>query len=79
MLPLLMDHITLEIDPDVDDTFIGGSTSGSSSGAYRGLAVPIEVKLRSLSIRLLYEVCRVQKLSLHDLSKIPCFTSVGLS
>ncbi|CAL1710236.1 unnamed protein product [Somion occarium] len=67
VLPLLMDHITLEIDPDVDDTFIGGSTSGSSSGAYRGLAVPIEVKLRSLSIRLLYEVCRVQKLSLHDL------------
>ncbi|KAI0072901.1 hypothetical protein K474DRAFT_1678288 [Panus rudis PR-1116 ss-1] len=67
IIPLLMDHVMLDIDPDIDDAFIGGSTSGSNSGSVRGIAVPIEVKLRSLSVRLLYEVCRVQKLSLHDL------------
>lgn len=58
-----MDHIRLDIDPDIDDTFGGGSSSGA-------IAVPIEVKLRSLSVNLLYEVCRVQKLSLDDLSKL---------
>ncbi|KAK7680378.1 hypothetical protein QCA50_016618 [Cerrena zonata] len=68
LLPLLMDHVRLEIDPDIDDTFSGGSVTSSSSGGYRGIGVPIEVKLRTLSVRLLYEVCRVQKLSLNDLN-----------
>ena len=64
-----MDHIRLELDYDVDDMFIGGSASGSSTGLPRALAVPIEAKLRSLSLRLLYEVLRVQKLSLNDLGE----------
>ncbi|KAL6304737.1 hypothetical protein BKA93DRAFT_848625 [Sparassis latifolia] len=66
LLPLLMDNVRVDMDPDVDDSFTG-STLGTSSGASRALAVPIEAKLRSLSVRLLYEVCRVQRLSLQEL------------
>ncbi|CCM04492.1 uncharacterized protein FIBRA_06672 [Fibroporia radiculosa] len=66
ILPLLMDNITVDVDPDVEDTYFG-STSGTSSGVQRSMAVPIEAKLRSLSVRLLYDVCRVQKLSIEDL------------
>ncbi|KAI0372566.1 hypothetical protein BV20DRAFT_79262 [Pilatotrama ljubarskyi] len=66
LLPLLMDHVQLEIDPELDDGFYG-AVSGPSSGAGRAIAVPIEAKLRSLSVKLLYEVCRVQKMSLQDL------------
>jgi len=66
LIPLLMDNVLVDIDPDVEDTYLG-STSGSSSGSQRAIAVPIEARLRSLSVRLLYEVCRVQKLSLEDL------------
>lgn len=60
VIPLLMDHILVEIDPDVEDTFGGAGVS---------VPVPIEVKLRSLSVKLLYEVCKVQKLSAQDLSE----------
>ncbi|OBZ76877.1 Protein LDB17 [Grifola frondosa] len=60
-----MDHVRLDVDPEVEDAFYGAS--GSGSGGSRAIAVPIEAKLRSLSVRLLYEVCRVQSLSLHDL------------
>ncbi|KAI0783275.1 hypothetical protein C8Q75DRAFT_726427 [Abortiporus biennis] len=70
LLPLFMDHIRIEIDPDIDYTFIGANTSttSSSSGVFpRGIGIPIEAKLRSLSVRLLYEVCRVQNLSMQDL------------
>ncbi|KZT04939.1 uncharacterized protein LAESUDRAFT_750873 [Laetiporus sulphureus 93-53] len=66
LIPLLMDNVLMDIDPDVEDTF-SGSTSGTSSGVPRAISVPIEAKLRSLSVRLLYEVCRVQKMSLQDL------------
>ncbi|KAI0634529.1 hypothetical protein C8Q77DRAFT_1194633 [Trametes polyzona] len=66
LLPLLMDHVRLDVDPDIDDGFYG-STSGTSSGAGRAIGVPIEAKLRALSVKLLYEVCRVQKMSLQDL------------
>ncbi|KAI0356846.1 hypothetical protein OH77DRAFT_174652 [Trametes cingulata] len=66
LLPLLMDHVRLEVDPELDDGFYG-TASGPSSGAGRAIAVPIEAKLRSLSVKLLYEVCRVQKMSLQDL------------
>lgn len=59
LLPLLMDHVLVDIDPDVEDTYFGGSV----------VPVPIEAKLRSLGIKTLYEVCRVQKPSLADLSK----------
>ncbi|RDB24096.1 Protein dip1 [Hypsizygus marmoreus] len=65
LLPLLMDHILVEIDPDVEDTYFG--IAGGSNGAYSNVPVPIEAKLRSLCVRLLYEVCRVQKLSVQDL------------
>ena len=55
LLPLLMDHIRLDVDPDIDDHFYG-SGAGSSSDGTRPVAVPIEAKLRSLSVKLLYEV-----------------------
>ncbi|KAI3613139.1 hypothetical protein WG66_001388 [Moniliophthora roreri] len=64
LLPFLMDHVLVEIDSDVEDTYFG--ISGSSNGS-ANVPVPIEAKLRSLSVRLLYEVCRVQKFSVADL------------
>lgn len=50
------------MDPDVQDMY-----AGSGAGFNRGLLVPIEAKIRSLAIQLLYEVCRVQKFSFADL------------
>ena len=58
---------------------IGNISVGPDSGAQgthglnwpRDVVVPIESKIRTLSIFLLYEVCRVQKLSFGDLSKPP--------
>lgn len=61
-----MDHILVEIDPDVEDTYFG--ISGGSNGNLMNVPVPIEAKLRSLGVKVLYEVCRVQKLSVQDLS-----------
>lgn len=52
-----MDHVRLDIDPELDDAGV----------AAKGIAMPIEAKLRLLSVHLLYEVCRVQKLSLNEL------------
>jgi len=54
LIPLLMDHVLVDIDPDVEDSFSA-----------------IEAKLRSLSVRLLYEVCRSSKFSIADLSQSP--------
>ena len=68
IIPFLMDHILVEIDPDVEDTFFGGAGSRNSIVFHGNVPVPIEVKLRSLAVKLLYEVCKVQKLSAHDLS-----------
>ncbi|KZT64976.1 hypothetical protein DAEQUDRAFT_731946 [Daedalea quercina L-15889] len=65
LLPLLMDNVLVDVDPDVEDTF-SGTTSGGS-GYQRAVAVPIEAKLRTQSVRLLYEVCRVRKMTLQDL------------
>jgi hypothetical protein len=59
----------VEIDPDIEDTYVGTSVGRSSN--FIAIPIPIEAKLRSLSMRLLFEVCRVQHLSVHDLSK-PC-------
>ena len=56
----------VEIDPDIEDTYVGTSVGRSSIIA---VPIPIEAKLRSLSMRLLFEVCRVQHLSVQDLSK----------
>ncbi|TFY54631.1 hypothetical protein EVJ58_g8745, partial [Rhodofomes roseus] len=65
LLPLLMDNVLVSVDPDVEDTFSGASSGGS--GYQRAVAVPIEAMLRTLSVRLLYEVCRVQKMTMKDL------------
>ncbi|EKM78508.1 hypothetical protein AGABI1DRAFT_121557 [Agaricus bisporus var. burnettii JB137-S8] len=64
LLPLLMDHVLVDIDPDIEDTYTGavGTSYGSPS-----IPVPIEAKLRSLAVKLLYEVCRTLKFSLQDL------------
>jgi len=61
-MPLLMDHVLVEIDPDVEDMYLGGGSRVNDS-----FMIPIEAKLRSLGVKLLYEVCRVQKLSVQDL------------
>lgn len=71
IIPLLMDHVRLDIDPDVDAAFPANSNPSVVGGGMKGIAIPIEAKLRLLSTRLLYEVCRVQKLSLHDLRMFP--------
>lgn len=67
-----MDHVLVEIDPDTEDVNLGTPSISSGPGSRSSMVVghiPIEAKLRSLSVRLLYEVCRVQKLSLQDMSK----------
>jgi hypothetical protein len=67
IIPLLMDHVLVEIDPDVEDTF--GGNNRNSVVLHANVPVPIEVKLRSMSVKLLYEVCKVQKLTAQDLSE----------
>ncbi|KAI0821512.1 hypothetical protein BC629DRAFT_1435333 [Irpex lacteus] len=68
LFPLLMDHIRLEFDSDVEDAYINGSNFGfTSAPGSKVIAVPVEMKLRLLSVRLLYEACRVQKPTLADL------------
>ena len=57
----------VEIDPDIEDTYVGTSVGRSIN--FTAVPIPIEAKLRSLSMRLLFEVCRVQHLSVQDLSK----------
>ncbi|KAJ6622827.1 hypothetical protein B0H10DRAFT_1723933, partial [Mycena sp. CBHHK59/15] len=64
LLPLMMDHVLVEIDSDVEDTYFGNARASTHSVA---VPVPIEAKLRSLCVRLLYEVCRVQRFSVQDL------------
>ena len=59
----------VEIDPDIEDTYVGTSVGRSTN--FIAVPIPIEAKLRSLSMRLLFEVCRVQHLSFQDLSKQP--------
>lgn len=71
LFPLLMDHILVGIDPDIDDTYVG--TAGVRDSMVVTVPVPIEAKLRSLGVKLLYEVCRVQKLSVQDLRKTAGF------
>jgi len=61
-----MDHVLVEINPDVEDTYFG-VISGSDRHLLN-VPVPIEAKLRSVSVKLLYEVSRVQKLSVQGLS-----------
>src|SRR5262245_14142528 len=51
LFPFLMYHVLLDIDPDIEDTYAGGSAAGGGA-----VPIPIEVKLRSLCVRVLYEV-----------------------
>lgn len=61
-----MDHILVEIDPDIEDTYAGTAVGKSYPNS---VPIPIEAKLRSLCVKLLYEVCKVQSLSVQDLSE----------
>lgn len=54
----------VDIDPEVEDTYTG--TAGASARV-PSIPVPIEAKLRTVAVKLLYEVCRMQNFSLHDL------------
>lgn len=67
LIPFLMDHIVLEID-DVG----GAATFG---GGAMGMGIPIEARLRNISVVLLYEICRVQKIDAADLSE--CFATLA--
>lgn len=67
-----MDHILVEIDPDADDSYIGTNLASNGAGSRASIImgpIAIEGRLRVLSVRLLYEVCRVQKFSEQDLRK----------
>lgn len=66
-----MDHVLIDIDPDIEDTFSGSTSASGPSTGWKGLAITIEARLRSLSVRLLYEVCRSSKLSIAELSMSP--------
>ena len=57
----------VEIDPDIEDTYAGTSVGRNTN--LIAVPIPIEARLRSLSMRLLFEVCRMQVLSVPDLSK----------
>lgn len=60
LIPLLMDHVLVEIyDPYQFAYGVG----------VMGLGLPIEARLRAISVALLYEVCRVQKIDINDLSR----------
>lgn len=68
-----MDHILVEIDLDADDPYISPHLSPNVAGSRASVImgpITIEGKLRILSVRLLYEVCRVQKLSEQDLGTL---------
>ncbi|KAI0343858.1 hypothetical protein BDW22DRAFT_1214156 [Trametopsis cervina] len=64
LFPLLMDHVRLEVEQDIDYVYTDSSNTGYSNST---VTAPIEMKLKVLSVRLLYESCRVQKRSLADL------------
>ncbi len=65
----------MEIDPDIEDTYAGTAVGRSTN--HSAVPIPIEAKLRSLCVKTLYEVCKVQTLSVQDLSQ--CFWSIALS
>ncbi|KZT33232.1 hypothetical protein SISSUDRAFT_1066309 [Sistotremastrum suecicum HHB10207 ss-3] len=80
LIPLLIDHLLVDFDPNDEDhhiarvtaTMSSGSATSSShghshSGSRSMIGVPIEAKLRLLSVGMLYEVCRVRKFDVNDL------------
>ncbi|VDB87133.1 unnamed protein product [Peniophora sp. CBMAI 1063] len=67
IFPMLMDHVLdLSLALTLSDADGAGPDPATSSD-HGWLAVPIEEKLRSLSIQLLYEACRTCKLSMQEL------------
>lgn len=70
ILEILMGHVLVEMDEDI------GGTVDLSHGpsAASGIGVPIEARLRSLAISILYEACRVQKFDISDLRPFPTHT-----
>ncbi|CCA74873.1 related to Orc3p [Serendipita indica DSM 11827] len=52
---------------EMDDDFGGNVDLGRGPALASGLGVPIEARLRSLAIGILYEACRVQKFDAQDL------------
>jgi hypothetical protein len=61
-----MDHVLVDCNPEAEDNNAG---TVSSSGWSKAMVVPIEARLRLLAIGILYEVCRVQKFTMSDLSE----------
>ncbi len=53
---------------DMDDS-VSLTYGMSGSSGVMGLGLPIEMRLRTISVILLYEICRVQKIEATDLSK----------
>ena len=52
---------------EMDDDFGGNVDLGRGPALASGVGVPIEARLRSLAIGILYEACRVQKFDAQDL------------
>lgn len=91
LIPLLMDHLLVDFDPSDEDHHIarvtatmssGSATSSlhghSPSGSRSMIGVPIEAKLRLLSVGMLYEVCRVRKFDVNDLRESPCIHAMNI-
>lgn len=60
-----MDHVLVEMDDD----FGGNVDLGRGPTNTSGMGIPIEARLRSLAIGILYEACRVQKFDFEGLRK----------
>ncbi|KIY49707.1 hypothetical protein FISHEDRAFT_8415, partial [Fistulina hepatica ATCC 64428] len=70
VLPLLIDHVRVDVDDVTFDTLPeDADCEFGVPGA--PVLITIEARLRSLSVKLLYEVCRVQCFSLQDLRIFP--------
>ena len=71
LIPILIDQILVDLYADTEDTYFGSTAPSagwnSASGSGKPLAIPIELKMRSLAVRLLYEVSRASKLNKQDL------------
>ena len=76
LVPLLMDHVLVEIDPDIEEVYFG---HGHGEPSHGGGGVVIEAKLRMLCARLLYEMCRWQKLNVAELGERHSFLSVRVN
>lgn len=67
LVPLLMDHIMVDIDPEIEDTYVG---TVETSNGMPSVPVPIEAKLRTMGVKFLYEICKMQSFSLQDLREL---------